>query len=283
MLRICFRAILLPLAAVIGATVAAHAAPDSRALPPPTPPSYADLADLAEQAPLVMRVKIRKFAEVDPARAGKVRPGWARLYVEAVTESLLAGPAAVGAAQRYLADVPRDAKGKLPKLKKQLVLLFARHVEGRAGELQLIAPDAQIPWTAETESRLRGVLAEVFSPSAPRRITGVREAIFVPGNLAGEGETQLFLSTADEEPAAITVMHQSGLPLNWSISYSEVVETAGRPPARDTLTWYRLACFLPAALPAGINVSATPEESAQAEADYRRVISDLGPCTRTRF
>lgn len=281
-----------PLASLFGtllvALVAIVAAPpafaESSAKPIPARPSltYADMVDLAEASPLVLKAKVTKVAEVEPKRAGNVKPGWARIYVEAVTENLLAGPAAVGEAQHYLADVRRDAKGKVPKLKKMEVLLFASHVEGQPGALQLIAPDAQVLFDPLTEAQLRAILSALYRPDAPRRITGVREAIHVPGNLAGEGETQIFLTTADDEPAAITVIRQKGLPLNWSMSFSEIVESTGRPPAWNTLPWYRLACFLPPALPAGVNVSATPEDRALAESDYARVMADLGACNHNR-
>ncbi|MEO7384685.1 MAG: hypothetical protein ABIU18_07115, partial [Novosphingobium sp.] len=276
------RAILAPaslLVSLIGTLSALPVFAESPARPMPVRQAlvpaltYADLADLADAAPLVLKAKVIKVAEVEPKRAGNVKPGWARVYVESVTENLLAGPAAVGASLHYLADVLRDAKGKVPKLKKMEVLLFAMHVEGQPGALQLIAPDAQVLFDPLTEMQLRAILDALYRPGAPRRITGVREAIHVPGNLAGEGETQIFLTTQDEEPAAITVIRHNGLPLNWSMSFSEIVESTGRPPARDTLPWYRLACFLPRQLPAGVNVSATPEDRALAETDYARVIA----------
>jgi len=255
---------------------------ESKPAAPLFTPSYADLADLADNASLVLRVKIRKVAELKAPTTSPVRPGWARVYVEAVTENLFIGPAAVGESLRYLADVRRDAKGKVPKLNKQSVLLFARHVPGRPGELQLIAPDAQLPATPASEETLRSILAALYAPGVPPRVTGVHEAIFVPGNLVGEGESQIFLTTANEEPAAIIVRHQAGQLPKWSASFSEVVEASGLPPQRDSLPWYRLACFLPGQLPQGVNVSASPADRAQAEVDYRLVMADLGPCPRNR-
>jgi hypothetical protein len=255
---------------------------DSATLPPPAVvPSYADLADLAVNAPLVLRAQVRKVAEVEPARAAGLRPGWARIYVEARTETLLAGQGALGESLRYLADVKRDSRGKVPKLAKQSVLLFARPVPGRPGELQLVSPRAQLPWDQATETRLRALLVELVAADAPRRVSGVREIIYVPGTLAGEGETQMFLSTPDGEPATVTVVHAPNVPTRWSVSFSEVVDASGRAPERDTLAWYRLACFLPRELAAGTNVSATSEDSAQADADYKLVLSSLGDCPRT--
>jgi hypothetical protein len=250
------------------------------AIPPSTP--YADLADLADSAPLVVRVQVRKLAPLAPEQARGVRFGQGRFYAEAKTEALIAGNAPLGEAQRYLVDLPLDAKGKPPALKKKSVVLFARSVAGRPGELQLVAPDAQLLWDSPLDARLRSVLTELRTAPVPPKITGVREAIHVPGTLAGEGETQLFLRTANDEPAAITVIRTPGAAPRWSVAFSEVLDQGGRPPARDTLAWYRLACFLPRALPPGANVSATTGDKAQAETDYRLVLDQLGSCGRLR-
>ncbi|MCW1401962.1 hypothetical protein OKA06_06340 [Novosphingobium sp. MW5] len=244
--------------------------------------TYADYADLADHAQLVLRAKVRKVAVLKPEQGAASRPGMARVYVEAVTENLLTGPAAVGEALRYLADVKLDAKGKPPKLAKQSVLLFASHVKDRPGEIRLVAPDAQVPWTATGEETVRQILRELYGPDAPRRVTGVQELIHVPGTLVGEGETQVFLRTEDGEPASLTVLHHNGAPSHWGISWSEIVATTGQPPKRDTLVWYRLACFLPRALPPGANLSATDADKAAAVGDYAKVLSDLGPCQRNR-
>ncbi|WP_310534141.1 hypothetical protein [Novosphingobium sp.] len=245
-------------------------------------PSYADIADLADHAQLVLRAKVKKVAVLKPEQGAASRPGMARIYVEAVTENLLTGPAAVGEALRYLADVRLDAKGKVPKLAKQSVLLFAGHVKDRPGEIRLVAPDAQILWDPATDATLRQVLRELYGPDAPRRVTGVQEAIHVPGTLAGEGETQIFLKTDDGEPASITVLHHAGAPTHWGVSFSEIVATTGLPPKRDTLVWYRLACFLPRSLPPGANLSATDTDKTAAVSDYVKVLSDLGSCPRIR-
>ncbi len=286
-LALVFRFALAPALSLIGMVAGGSALAESPKSALAPLPSYADLADLADNSTLVLKAKIRKVAEVEPARASGVRPGWARLYVEAVTENLLTGPAAVGSALRYLVDIKRDARGKLPKLTRQSVLLFARYAPARpgippAGDIQLIAPDAQIAWDVTSDTLLRMILVEIFAPGAPGRISRVHEAIYVPGTLANEGETQIFLATPDGEPAAITVLHHPGVPTHWGVSFSEVMTTTGLPPVRNSLAWYRIACFLPPSLAPGVNVSATAEDRAQAEADYRQVMADLGPCVRNR-
>lgn len=272
----------LLISALSAAASAADSPPRESIATPAAMVSYADLADLAGPAGVVVKAQVRKLAEVEPERARGLRAGWARLYVEARTEAVLGGRTALGEALRYLVDVPRDAKGKLPKLGKRSVILFARAVPGRPGELQLVAPDAQLLWDAPLEGRVKALLAEFYAPAAPGAITGLREAIHVPGALAGEGETQFFLSTAAGEPTAITVSREPGKEPRWSASFSELVESGAPPPPRETLAWYRLACFLPAQLPAGANQSATPEDRQAAQRDYRFVLEQLGSCPRLR-
>jgi hypothetical protein len=247
----------------------------------PATVTYADLADLADSAPLVIQAQVRKLTRIEPERARGVRPGWGRFYVEAKTTALLAGDSVLGESLRYLADLPLDAKGKEPKLKKALVLLFARTVPARPGELQLVAADAQVLWDAASEAKLRAILGELLSADAPPRIIGVNEAIHVPGTLAGEGETQMFLSTRDGSAASISVTRRAGAAPVWGVSFSEVLES-GSPPARETLRWYRLACFLPPRLPPAVNLSESARDKAVADSDYRFVMSSLGACPRNR-
>lgn len=257
---------------------------DSRPLPPPASAAltYADLADLADLAPMVIRAQPRKLMPIAAERARGVRQGWGRFYVEAKTEGVIAGTQPVGEVLRYLVDLPLDAKGKPPAVRKKSTVLFARTVPSRPGELQLIRADAQLLWDAPLDARLRALMKELYAPAAAHKVTGVREAIHVSGDLAGEGESQLFLATANGEPAAITVNRTPGQPPRWSVSFSELVAADAAAPAPDTLAWYRLACFLPAALPAGANISATAADRAAAARDYRFVIEQLGPCPRTR-
>ncbi|MGI9374803.1 MAG: hypothetical protein ACR2PC_01710 [Tsuneonella suprasediminis] len=243
--------------------------------------TYADLADLADAANAVVHVKVTSQAIVSPERAPNVAPGMVRIYVEAATVALVSGSAPVGESLRYLVDLPLDSRGKAPKLKKQDFLLFARAVPGRPGELQLVGAGAQQPWTPELEQRIRPILTAMLSPAAPPHITGVRDALAVPGTLAGESETQMFLSTRSGDPVSISVVRRPGMAPVWGVSFSEIVDQAARPPARDSLEWYRLACFLPAQLPAKANLSRDSVSRALAEDDYAYVMQQLGPCART--
>lgn len=244
-------------------------------------PTYADLADLADSAPVVILAQVRSATRLKAERAPGLRPGWARYFVKAKTRALLTGTAPLGESLRYLVDVPLDGEGRGPKMAKLDVLLFALPAP-RPGEVQLIAPDAQVPWTAEREAVVRTLLQDMHAPGAPGRVSGVREVIHVPGTLAGEGETQMFLATRDGSAASITVRHGAGSRAAWGASFSELTADLANPPRPDTIAWYRLACFLPDRLSSRANLSETASARAQAERDYRMVLGELGPCPRNR-
>jgi len=264
-----------------GAQVQTASQASSMDAPGPRGITYADVASLADSAPIVVRARLRKLARVEDVRARPAAAGSARFYVMADTRALITGGSPIGESIAYLVDLPVDAKGRPLARKKDEVILFARTVPGRAGELQLVRPNAQIGWSEAAEARVRAIVTELVSPQAPAKVTGVREIIYVPGTLAGEGETQIFLNTADASAASITVRHQPGQPAQWGASFSELVAQVGHPPARDTVEWYRLACFLPGNPPAGVNISESDDARRMADADYRMVLQTLGSCTRT--
>lgn len=277
-----FSAILMT-ATALACSVPASADAPANAVRSEAGPTYADIVDLADSAQQVLRAEVRKMAVLEPERAPGVKPGWARYYIEAETRALIFGDGAVGEKLRYLVDLPLDDRGNPPAIKKKDVLLFAHGGSGRPGEIQLVAPHAQFLWDAGTEERLRAILRELNAADAPPKVAGVQEAIHVPGPLAGEGQTQLFLATEDNSAAAITLTRErAGAPAQWSVSFSEVAAGDGTPPKRDTLEWYRLACFLPPKLDAASNLSDAPAARQQAAADYEQIMADLGPCARMR-
>lgn len=243
-------------------------------------PTYADLATLSDASELVVRAQIRRQTTLKPERAPGLAPGMARLLIEAQTTALIAGRSGIGTGFSYLVDVPLDAKGKVPKLRKREFLLFARPVAGRPGEVQLIAPRAQIEWTPELEARLRPILTGLYAADAPPRITGVADALAVSGTLTGESETQIFLATENRSPVSITVLRRPGQRPQWGVSWGEIIDSAATPPARDTLRWYRLACALPPQLPSGANLAREASERRLAAGDYAFVREALGPCER---
>ncbi|MEA3061005.1 MAG: hypothetical protein QOJ94_786 [Sphingomonadales bacterium] len=264
--------------------LAAAASPppgDSRNVAPGL--TYADAADLALAAPVAAQVRIAEAEALKDEQAAGVPPGLARFYVAADVVSLIRAPAPLPARVAYLVDLPRDARGKAPKLRKGTgFLILAGPVPGRPGELRLVAPDAQIPFTAAEAERLRAIVREAAAPSAPPRITGIGKAFHVPGAIPGESETQIFLQTADGRPVSLSVLRRPGQTPQWAVALSEIVDEAAAPPAPGTLLWYRLACTLPARLPVQSLSETDADGAAAIQADYRLVLDRLGPCLRNR-
>lgn len=243
--------------------------------------SYADQADLVLASPVIADVAIRSAARIKGAEAARVAPGMARFYVEADVLSLLRSPGAMPPRVGYLLDVAPDAAGRLPRLRKQRVLVFARAVPGGGGQLQLVSPAAQQPWSPGTDASIRRIAAEAVGREAPPAITGVGNAFHVPGSLPGEGETQIFLQTADNRPVSLSVLRRPGEEPRWAVALSEIVDDAAAPPARDTLLWYRLACALPPQLPARSTAQMEGNDADTAREDYAFVLARLGRCERT--
>ena len=270
--------------AVLVFSIALPAKPAMADDPPPAESrlTFADLVDLSDSAPLVAVVEVTKAVRLDAERSGPVPAGWARLYVEADTQTLLASQVPIGQELKYLADVMLDARGKVPKIKKQQMILFARPVADRPGELQLVATDAQVPAAPDTLVTVRSILSAKVAADAPPIVTGVRDVLFTPGNLTGEGETQIFLDTDGGEPASITVRRHPGGTPTWGLATGELVMADAGAPAPETLAWYRLACALPRTLPTDAHIAADPVLRRQAEQDYAHILADLGPCSRSR-
>ena len=284
MIRPLLLAAALPLASLPAPTglSAQVGRPSETAVPDEAQPGYADLADLVLASPVIADATIRSAARIKGAEAAGLAPGLSRFYVEADVAALIRGAAGLPPRVGYLVDVAPDARGRVPKLKKARVLIFARTVPGSPDQLQLSAPDAQLAWTPSLDARVREIGRAALAADAPPAITGVASAFHVAGSLPGEGETQLFLRTADQRPVSLSILRRPGERPRWSVALGEIVDEGAGPPARDTLLWYRLACDLPAALPAESVASLEPADAAIAREDYRFVIESLGPCGRKR-
>ena len=248
--------------------------------PAVSPFSYADVADLATIAPLVVDVRVRSASVLPPERAPGIAATTARIYVEADVIALIRGTGPLAARIAWLVDLPRDARGKPPKLTKQRLLLFARPVS--TGQIALVTPDAQLPWDGATEALARRVISEVVKPGAPGTVTGIANGFHQAGTLPGEGESQFFVETRGGEPLTLSVISAPGRPRQWAATFGEIVDGTAKVPAPDSLGWYRLACGLPRTLAPGTLVGAPPTEHAAATADYRFILTQLGECRRTR-
>ena len=246
--------------------------------------SYADLADLSLTAPFVAHVRIADVDVLSEREAPNVAPGYRRFLVDADVVALIRGPEASPQRITYLVDLPNDPRGRSARLReREEKLVMATPGGNRPGEVRLVAPDAQISYSPLLADRLRGLLREATGASPPPRITGIGRAFHVPGSLAGESETQIFLQTQDERPISLNVLRRPGEQPRWSVALSEIVDDAAGPPQAESLLWYRLACTLPPTLPARSLAEAGPDERRFIQADYRLILERLGPCLRTRI
>ena len=244
--------------------------------------SYSDMADLALSAPVIADATVRSTSKIKPAEAPNIAPGLVRLYIEVDVTALIRGADGLPPRIGYLLDVAPDSAGRVPKFKKARVLIFARPVPGAVNQVQLIAPDAQIAWTPTVDGRARAIARDALASDAPPVITGVGNAFHVAGALPGEGETQIFLTTADQRPVSLSVLRRPGEQPRWAVALSEIVDESAAPPAPETLLWYRMACALPPTLPERSTGSLEAADATIAREDYAYVLAALGPCGRTR-
>jgi hypothetical protein len=247
-----------------------------------SPLSYADVADLATTAPLTLEARIRKATKLTgPAAVGALLTHQ-RFLIEADVTALIRGSGVLPPRISYLYDVPRTAKGGLPKLVKTQVILFAEPVAGRANQIRLIAPDAQISATAQDSQRVRAILADATNPNSPPAISGIGNAFHVAGVLSGEGETQIFLASVDGRPLSFSIIRTASAPPAWTVSVGEIVDATAPQPQRDTFIWYRLACFVPSTLPAASYADASADDARIVTEDYALVVAGLSGCQRNR-
>jgi len=278
-----FRTRFISLSAAIAAAspqLLTSASAQTVAQPATVVPAYAEIADLVLGSPILLDAQIRSAARIKGAEAANVTPGRARFYVEADVLALIRAPGAMPTRVGYVVDVPLDARGRVPKLNKRRVLLFARPVTGQASMVQLTTLDSQRDWSPDLDALIRRVVKEVVAADAPPAISGLGNAFHVPGTLPGEGETQIFVQTATGAPISLSILRRPGEQRRWAVALGEVVDDAAAPPPRDTLLWYRLACGLPRTLPPASTANEDPANAALAREDYAFVLQQLGTCRR---
>ena len=233
---------------------------------------YAGLADLTLAAPIIVRATLTGSERLAPAQSPGIAGGRVRLLVRAQVLAALTAPGPIPASLNYLWDAPLDARGKAPKPKGETVLLFLSAVDAE-GKARLATPSAQRSWDAAEEATVRAIAAEARAAGVPV-ITGVASGFHAAGGVVGESESQFFLSTADGRGITLVVTERPGERRRVAIARGDVIDESAAPIRRDTLLWYRLACALPAKLPAGAG-----NDPALAT-DYAAAIASLGACDR---
>ncbi len=275
-----FAAILLGFGGMASAQVISPL-PSSLAVPAQDA-SYADVADLVTISPLIVDTTIRNLQKVAPEQAVGVPANLQRMLVEADVSALIRGQGGVTPRVRFVLDVPKDAKGKTPKMKKLRIFVLGSAVAGRPGEVRLARPNALILWSAGNDLLLRAITKEAVLIDAPQRVTGITSAFYSAGTVLGEGETQVFIKTERDQPLSLSILSRPGQEKRWAVSTAEVIDESATAPAKNTLLWYRLACGLPRSLSSDLVESAESDNAARAQADYKFVIDALGPCGRKR-
>lgn len=239
----------------------------------PASAGYADLADLTLAAPTVVRATLTGSERLTLPEGSGIAVGRARLLVRAQILSALTAPGPIPAALNYQWDAPLDARGRPPKPKGETVLLFLADVAAD-GKARLVAGSGQRAWDAAEEATVRAIAAEARSGMVPV-VTGVASGFRAGGSVAGESESQFFLSTADGKGLTLVVIARPGEARRVAVARGDVIDESAVPVRPDTLLWYRLACALPPMLPAKAGGDAALAE------DYAAALASLGPCGRT--
>ncbi len=236
---------------------------------------YADLADLtlaaAASGPTIVRATItgtERIADHDsPGLAG----GHTRLLVSAHVDAAIVAPGATPAMLSWLWDAPNDARGKAPKPKNLIVLAWLTP-PAADGKTRLTTPDSQQPWDAASEAQIRAIATEARGGSVPI-ITGVANGFRADGTVAGESESQFFLTAVDGKGLTMVVTARPGEARRITVARGDVIDESAIPVRGETLLWYRLACFLPTVLPD----SAGGKDKALA-GDWQAALASLGRC-----
>ena len=190
--------------------------------------SYADVADLVVISPLILDANIKNLRKIPPEQAVGVPENLQRMLIEADILALIRGQGSVNPRVRFLLDVPKDAKGKIPKLKKQRLFLLGSPVAGRPGEIRLSRPDALVQWSPANDILVRTITKEAVQLDAPAKIAGITSAFYSAGTVIGEGETQIFLKTVKDQPLSLSVLSRPGEMKLWAVSTAEVIDESFR-------------------------------------------------------
>jgi hypothetical protein len=237
-------------------------------------PTFVDLADLTVAAPVIVQATVTRSERLSDSDSPGLAKGHARLLITAAIDAAIVAPGAIPAELAWLWDAPLDSKGKLSKPKKMPVMAWVS-APTADGKTRLIAPNAQQAWTPALDAQVRAIATEARSGAAPA-ITGVTNGFRADGTVAGESESQFFLSTSDGRGATLVVTNRPGSPRRVALSRGDVIDESAAVVRSGTLLWYRLACTLPATLP----IKAGGDDRALA-ADWAAAMASLGPCQRS--
>jgi hypothetical protein len=269
------------LAALAGITLIQYvtSAKTEPAEPAPPPPPYARAADLVGSAPAIAVVRVTRLTAIAPEQMPGVPAGKRRILVSGETMSLIRGNDVLARQMAFIMDIADSGERKLPKWKGRTLLIFGK-VEPRVDFFQLLSSAAVVPWSSASEALVRRIVADFGAPDAPPAITGVNSVFHVAGAVQGEGETQIFLDTANGAPISLSIIRRPDEQPALGVSLGELVDNSAALPAPDSPLWYRLACSLPAALPADALRGQAAPDAAAASRDYAVLLKAMPVCER---
>ncbi len=90
----------------------------------PAQAAVADIARLVSRSDVILRGTISKAQKLNAKESPGLAPHHVRFLVRADVAALIMAPDIVDTRVQYLIDIPRDSRGKLPKLTRMPVLLF---------------------------------------------------------------------------------------------------------------------------------------------------------------
>lgn len=236
-------------------------------------PGFVEIADLTVSAPVIVQATVARGERLSDKDSPGLRKGYARMLITAAVDAAIVAPGPIPAELTWLWDTPLDAKGKMPKRKNMAVLAWIT-TPAPDGKTQLIAANAQQNWTPDLDAEVRAIATEAKSAAAPA-FTAVTNGFRADGTVAGESESQFFLTAADGSGATMVVTTRPGAPRKIAVSRGDVIDESAAAVRPGSLLWYRLACFLPAILP----LKAGGDDASLA-ADWAAAMASLGPCER---
>src|SRR3546814_14986214 len=86
----------------------------------------------------------------------------------------------------------------------------------------------------------------------------------------------MFRATAPCQPVSLSVLRRPVQQPLWAVALGEIVDESAATPQRDSLLWYRLACFLPDQMPEKATMALDPEDARVAREDYQFVLNEIG-------
>ncbi len=235
---------------------------------PGLPVQYADLVELTQQAPVILRGQIiaAKRLKGDDA-ADNPPPGLRRLVTLRVSAALKATdltPQDI----KYLVDwVPADGGDEAPPLRGAEVIVFLTPSQTRDDFYSLIERSGQVGATPKTETEIRDIMKDMQVPHVSSlSVTGVA------GTFDWGDRVQFLLDSADRQRLSLDSRPDGALTLVFDEAAGDQAEVQPR-----TLLWYKLACSLAPKLPPAVVRDYATKTFRPAQA-YSALLEKLGPC-----